>query len=89
MSDPNDLLSYDPDDPSIFYWCTSDCDDGPDSRNKCEGCDKKKLKPAPPGKDGVWCRKCGDFVEYAESDDQYGDGMITCWNCKHGFFAQD
>jgi hypothetical protein len=40
--------------------------------------EKKKKDSA-----GCFCKKCKDFFEYAEPNQE--DGTLVCWSCRHGY----
>jgi len=33
--------------------------------------------------DGCFCKKCKEFFEYAEPNQE--DGTLICWACRHGY----
>jgi hypothetical protein len=41
--------------------------------------EKRKEKKS----DGCTCKKCKEFFEYAEPNQE--DGSLICWACRHGF----
>jgi hypothetical protein len=59
------------------------------SSEDCDACDcnscnrtcSKKCEEKP-DKDGVFCRKCKDFIPLAEPDGEENDNKITCYRCK-------
>lgn len=34
-------------------------------------------------KDGCSCKKCKEFYEFAEPNQE--DGTLVCWSCRHGY----
>jgi hypothetical protein len=54
---------------------------GCDENSECSSCPKKENDDLEK-RDGVFCRKCKEFLPMAEPD-KVGDGKCLCWKCAH------
>lgn len=65
------------------HWVTISVPTGTQQQFTIEGIDWAVPVEKENKSDGCSCKKCEEFFEYAEPNQE--DGTLICWACRHGY----